>query len=721
MTSNLLGVEFKQIRRWYPGNFSLNFPICLSASNDFAVKNYTNFYLTKKFRVSDILKTDNQKTLTAKITTTIKFGSNCLYFSSVNSDYGKALFDANNEHYLTIEFFENNRCRIYYTDGVLKYYMYYDSSGQILFIKSKYLSFDDSTINPQDFTYVFSENGNRFFLFKNAQNGNFFITNQNSVAVPVRIHDIGLLSYITKEFTLGRNIFVDPSQQLDSCFVTYDTDNNINVSKSDFNLTNNFLLSRPYSPTKSDTDIIVLKNQLLQEDVFSSANSMLSGAITLAVNDMRDYTTIFNDIRQETSIDLELNYVFYNKTYKISPGLNTFTSPSSMYPFSKLNINDTKFVSSGAFSNLTPLHADKVYCLSNTSQNRASGQYLLCTWLSGSPFSENKVWMDRYYYPDLIEKEEAIASAPSLGGTYDNYLESVIQANQGLKDGIVKKKFFDKISDFVFEPGKDYTYERITNQTPLVSKTYCNDYMTNYFEDINRAGMMTFAYYFGNDGDNWTILSERNSIDSGLKIVKTGTDFYMEYKIYDVSSQKYETFSTTAKVSKNNNGIVIFSIDTKKGTGYFMLDNVSVLQFQVSPYQYTVKHLLYNNFYMVKDGTKTDLLLYAKDTGNAFVSSEYTSPGMVFSIPLIFVHLTIDDLYITLPGGMRNGSDNIELLHSTCGPSKFKSNNINVFVKNLDIDNQNILDGIKNTITASLKPFIPANSKINSITFQNFK
>ena len=723
ITSNLLGLEYKQIRRTYPGNLSINFPLCLSGCNDFGVKNYTNFYLTNKFKISDILNVDNNKTLASKITTSIKFGDYVLYANMVDTEYGIPLFDLNTTHPpLTIEFFDNNRCQIYHNEGLYRYYLVVDVDHGLFFVKSKYLSFDTTTINPQDFVYMFAEDERRIFFFKNTTDGNFFITKNGNSAVAVQIYETGIISYITKDLEIGKDIYFDPTQQLDCAFITYNSDNKINSSKSDFNLTNNFLLSREYSFPNVDTNLLILKNQLLQQDVFSSSNNMLSGDSTnLFVNDLREYTTIFNDIPEELSTEIELNYVFYNKTYKISPGTNTFISPSSMYPFTKLNINDSKFISSGAFSNSSPLYSDKIYAISDKPQNSINGQYLLCTWLSGSPFSENKMWVDRYYYPDLIEKETALASEPELIGTYDNYLEKLLQSNQNLKTEVAIAKFFDKKSDFLFEPNKSYTYDRIFLEFPTNSITYCNDFMTSYFENINTSGKMTFAYYFGDEDNDWTIFTDRNSIDCGVTITKTGHILQMTYKIYEPSTQTYETFHTESEIPINNNGIVVFSLDSLRGVGYFMLNNTIVLQFTLAPYQYTIKQLIYNNFYIRVNGTKTDLLLYTWETGNSYISTDFFEPDRVFSIPLMFRHLKIDNLFVTLPCGMRNGSDNIEFLQTACGSSTFKSNNINVLVKNLNIDNENILDGIKDTITTSIKPFLPVNSKINNITFQNFK
>ena len=76
----MVGVGVKQFQRTYPGDYKLNFPICLSASNDFKTKNYSNFYLTNNFKFSDFFSFDNKKLKIYDIKTTIKYGEDFLKF-----------------------------------------------------------------------------------------------------------------------------------------------------------------------------------------------------------------------------------------------------------------------------------------------------------------------------------------------------------------------------------------------------------------------------------------------------------------------------------------------------------------------------------------------------------------------------------------------------------------------------------------------------------------
>ena len=125
-----------------------------------------------------------------------------------------------------------------------------------------------------------------------------------------------------------------------------------------------------------------------------------------------------------------------------------------------ININDTKFVDSGAFSYTQPFLADRVYELDDEGGVKSEDATYLCTWLSGG-VGKRGVWVDRYFYPDLASKEEALSSNDTYNVTYEQLVENLIMNNSSLKTSVEKKYIFDKKSDFVFQPNKRYRYERI--------------------------------------------------------------------------------------------------------------------------------------------------------------------------------------------------------------------------------------------------------------------
>lgn len=733
----MFGITLKQFQRTYPGNFSWNFPLCLKSSNDFKVKNYSNIYLTGQYQFSDIFNFDSSRLKGINISTYLKYGEDYLKFNIADStpysedsryadyiNYGFGSFTntADGSTKFTLSILDDNTCRIFYTYNYIKYYLVADINQKASFIKEKLLSFNSDSVNPQDFKYLFSEKRNAIQFFKDTPDGYFYMTREGNELSLFELEDNNAVTYVSKTpFTIDRNIYTYPDTTLNTSFICYNNDNSIDESKSLFNLNNNFLLHRKYSDIGSIVDIIPLKNQLLQDDVFSSCNVLLSSnSKNLFVDGLREYTSINQDIKEENTEELELNYVFYNKSYKIKPGINEIIAPDSLYPFSKLNINDAKFISSGSFAFNTPQYSDKVYSLSEDSHNLLNGQYLLCTWLSGAPNSKEKVWVDRYYYPDRATKQEAISGRNTVEGTYDDLIENLIQTNIDIKNSVDTKKFFDKKSDLVFESGKTYTYNRISSQElpGIISNVSSSE--VNYFKKINNSNKFTFGFYFDGDSTNWTVYSDINAIDCGLKIQKTNQILTLNYTLFDPSDNTYLNYSISSDIKQLKENFVCVSIDAIKGIGYFFLNNIVIKTFDIPIYQYVKKQLIYGDFYINFNNTK--LNIYKSDKVKVpFLSTNYTDSNLVFIIPILDNKSNIDNIYITLPCGMSNSIDNIEYLQSVCGSSTFKSNNININLKNINIQNENILQGIKDSITSSVRGVLPVNTSINTITFPNYK
>lgn len=742
----MVGVNIKQFQRTYLGNYKWNFPLCLSKSSDFKIKNYTNFYLTDTYKFSDLFNIDSSKLKAVNISTTIQYGESYLQFKLADSfpyaevdryddhiNYGYCNFTnlSGDDCNFTISIFDNNRCNIYHTYDYKKYYLVTDINNELAFIKEKLVDFDSLKTNPQDFKYMLSEDQISIQLFKSTESGEFFITKVGNGLKMNEIISDNIVTYLAQPpFRLQRNIYTYPNISLNTSFITYNNTNTINYDKSTFNLKNNFLIHKKYNKNSSVVDVIPLKNQLLQDDVYASGNNMIySSDNGLFVESLRNYVSISQDIKEETTDELDLNYVFYNKSYDIVSGSNYFTSPSSMYPFTRLNINDSKFIDCGAFSFDTPQYADKVYHISKELQNSDNGQYLLCTWLSGAPQSPNKVWIDRYYYPDRIEKSEALNNRPVYTSTYDDYIESLILNNTSVRSSVDEKKFFDKLSDFAFTPNENYLYERIktTNLASLSSNiNVCNNYQfnypTNYFNLINASNKFTIGFYFMGNDSNWIVKSDVNAIESGVFFEKIEDKLHIRYQLFDPSNGTFKLFEIKTPYKKLNENFVSVSVDAITGVGYFFLNSETVKSFTLPIYQYVKKQLLYGDLFVLKNQIKTNILVYdGNDITTPFISDKFTDPNLIFTLPILNGKLKINDLIITLPCGMRNSVDNVEYFQSVCGSSAFKSNNINVIIKNLNISNKNILKGIENSITTSLEGVLPINNKINQVQFDNYK
>jgi hypothetical protein len=430
------------------------------------------------------------------------------------------------------------------------------------------------------------------------------------------------------------------------------------------------------------------------------------------MKEMRSYTSIFNDIDSEKDESLSLNYVFYNKPYVIKSGINTIKAPSDLNPFIKININDTKFVESGAFSYTTPLYADKVYKLDNNN-GYTDGQNYLCTWLSGSPLSDNKIWVDRYYYPDRIEKASALATNSTFNITYTDLIEQLVSGNELIKQSLSAYQVFDKKSDFIIEPNDVFVYERL-NALPNISSP--NEVLgceieninifneINYFENINTDGVFTIFFTFSGDSTNWSFSSRRNNIDGGLNIDKNSDNISFLLNLYDPSNENIIGFDATTNFKKLKINTLVFAIDTINGQGYFNLNGISIKDFTFNKSQFFGKKILFGDF--VDNNHIQNFKIYTR----------YIDFDESLILPYINGLQSIDTLVITIPSGQRNSEDEIELLQSVCNNQTFKSNHVDILIKNISLPD-NIKNELKRIVTETCKSFSPLTSEVNNIEF----
>ena len=247
----------------------------------------------------------------------------------------------------------------------------------------------------------------------------------------------------SRAIKLSQDVNLNIPSPYNTSFITYNREGKIDEDNSDFHLPSNYLLYSSSNKHCQDFNIINLKNIVNTQDSFNSSNNLLStSSSTIFAQELREYTSIFSDIDSEQNEVLALNYVYNNFDVLITPGATFFETPSSMEPFNQLNINDTKFADCGAFSFTKPDLSDRVYRFDDDSVKHENATYL-CTWLSGA-IGQRGIWVDRYYYPDLVEKEIALASSPSFEVTYDQQVEHLIKNNSTLKSSVTDKLYFDK-------------------------------------------------------------------------------------------------------------------------------------------------------------------------------------------------------------------------------------------------------------------------------------
>lgn len=700
-----------KFERYYDGGYKFNFYNAFSNIRDIKYKNYSIFYLTEENKQSTVTIKNDNVIKSTKFLTYLKFGdiyadfkpkdTSLLGLSSIYNNYdcyGDYTFSntSSNTTNFIIELKDDNICNIYAVYNYKKYYLTQDTDNTVNFYTKKL------GLSGINFNYIYSESNNSLCLFRN--NGNCkLLTKQGNTLTLVAFTSANKILAPLNVIKIDKKIYTNLDENDNFTLVGYDESNTIPNNLIERDLTNNYLLHSE----NDNVEVVVLKNQLTQEDIFTSGNTLISSNNSpFFMKEMRTYTSIFNDIDSEKDESLSLNYVFYNKPYVIKQGKNTIVAPNNLNPFKKININDTKFVESGSFSYTTPLYADKVYKLDN-SNGYTDGQNYLCTWLSGSPLSNEKVWVDRYYYPDRIEKQAALATNSTFNITYTDLIEQLVSGNDLAKQSLSAYQVFDKKSDFAIEPNDTFVYERLASLPEINSSdeiAICGINNTNYFDKINTDGVFSIFFTFDGNGKNWAFSSRRNNINAGLDINKNNDNISFLMRLYDPSNETIIGFDATVGFKKLKVNSVVVAIDTINGKGYFNLNGVNVKEFFFDISQFFGKKILFGDFDV------TD------DINNLKIYSKYITFEESLVIPYLNGLESIDTLVITLPCGQRNSEDEIELLQSVCNNQTFKSNHIDVLIRNINVPD-NIKNDLKKIIEETCKSFSPLTSEVNNIEF----
>jgi len=428
--------------------YNVFFNEILHNSRDHSINNYSIYYLTDNKKLSDyvdITKVDNNN---YHLVTYIK---NSGYYLSVSDiTQGLQISDTPTNYFEIC--FENEKCYIktFVNNTVNEegdnigtiYYLMLTPTGNI--------GITDDINNKVKFNYILDED--KLYLFNHEDSGS-----QNGV--------ITLIESIFKVIT-GSTSYFDESQTF---ILTNPSNikNNVNINtgfgvygnktldidhyKSIYDLSNNILMNSQYSYLDGDNidvDLLVLKNQVTPRGYLSKTD------LTPNLN-FREYTSLFTGSNQETgNALLTLNYNYYLTDLQIKPGVNTFTTPSSLSPLpSSININDIAFEDSGAFGYVNPSLADKIYKLNDNNLIKSYA------WLSCSDLDDKGIWLSRYYNP-LLTNVQNIATNPAKVINNVTDIDKIFyEHNEIVKDG-----YIDIVSDLTINPSTTYIYKRITNR-----------------------------------------------------------------------------------------------------------------------------------------------------------------------------------------------------------------------------------------------------------------
>lgn len=271
---------------------------------------------------------------------------------------------------------------------------------------------------------------------------------------------------------------------LNSSWLSFADPNNVQVDleRSLTNIDSQCLFHIQYNNIDEDfastVNIIPLKNHMSSMDNAIRGDYMNNTEQNIPNIDFREYTTLRTGSNQEFgSTVITLNYTFYDTEYIVNPGEDfTFNVraddntlgegvSAALYPFIKLNINDTNFVKNGAFGSTAPFLSDKIKKLQQNSQFINNGRYLN-TWLYQSEKNPYGIWLDRYYYPDKISKREALQGKSHFDpSSFTDIIDADYYASDKGGESFLAMTedilYFDKVSDLVLEPDTQYIYSRV--------------------------------------------------------------------------------------------------------------------------------------------------------------------------------------------------------------------------------------------------------------------
>jgi len=485
----------KDYRSSYSG-INLTLDECLSSARDTSSNKYSNFYLSNEFKYDNFLSLDSL-TLgdTYTFTTYIAINSSGGLNNKtryLNLDIGTPEFSNGYNYnfvenlfvdtsYFEIEFLENNKCTISNEYEFVKRYFSYDYLSNSF----KFISAFNSELN--EFNYSYDKNENLLTLSKKIYDKeNYltfdiitslftFVSASSGTATFDTFSADQILKLRNNNSTLGNNLS-SSNYVYKKPYNTGELFVDLQTSTYDYNsnylFNNEFYSIKPYKKANLDLNLINLKNQKTVN------NDQSYGGVFINEPQFkhRYYENIFTGVNQEKgNYNIGLGFASYTISKKLKPDtLSYFHIPYDIYPYGKLNVNDSSLVISGAIPSDTPYFADKIFKklgnykysspFGNTSDTQ-TGDYL-CTWLSGSDtINEKGIWVDRYYDPANISYYDALVNPSNdLTTNFDT-----ASANSNIDNK--KYDLFDKISDLTFEKGALYAYHHIgkNNATSFVN------------------------------------------------------------------------------------------------------------------------------------------------------------------------------------------------------------------------------------------------------------
>lgn len=618
-------VSFNQRKVTYEQGFAFNEIQALTYTYDNSINNYTSHYLTDKKFLTDIFSFNTKQTTKNTITTPLIFASlnpasvpkylyvekdSGLSANNVQRRYNvRALSstDFDNSIYVELEFISDKFLRIKHNNGKYDFFLNTTTGKELVFYSYKSTPQEVVTEGSDMFRYIIDSDG-YMQLFKNTGDTLNIITLSGSKLALSPILS-GRIVKSSENLIKLNYTFNNPLFKSNVSWVSYNINkiNELSIDdlRSDYNRQSQYLLHTSYSENTSGLNInyLTLNNDRSEKGHIKRGSNMFYGSPSVPDAQFREYTALYTGQDQEKGNDnISLNYVFFDKDITARSGTDTyFTVPSSIYPYEKLNINDTRFTLNGSLGGPSPRVSDKIYLTRKYTSQYNNGRYL-CTWLSASRTQDIGLWVDRYYYPDAISKEEALGGKPVYNPSFYDSVDSSDILNN--KFSVIRGAFFDKKSDLALEPGANLRYERLDESNYVDIVTASQPYVSG------------FNTYFNTQN---TSVPYQNS-----EILFNG-DRYNKYEVANINAAGQFTLSFEAY------------IDPSKTYGYQLLGNKTTHGFGVR------NDVLITPFIYVKQGNQ----LHIFNSDNVFLTKVYFDTD----IQDVIIGKPLEDFFVVCDNG----------------------------------------------------------------------
>ena len=518
---------------------SLNLNNTLANNVDISNNNYTTMMMSDLTRVGDIVSLDlTTNQYPEQFTTSIVFdafptpdGSSKylkvlprtddsdvrdIIFGNVtinNINYTSFYYDQDptddNGLYFSVNLIDRETLTVSHNDNYANVYLTMTNSGDVTLETAPL----DTPSDDQKFNYILNNQTGELILLKYFDGIKKYVSSDGTNIIPM------LPDASQPNFPFSAIIRTIPYKKtaskltIPNNWVSYKTSgdqNNleINESKSYENIFSNYVFSNQYASitgTGMNMDLMQLKNQLT-----SSYESNRGNPFPNYIEcDHREYDRIFTGTNQIKGLsDIHFGYNSYSTDINIPVDKITyFHAPQGMYPYEKININDSGLIEAGAIGGDSPIVSDKLF--KKAADYKYNSPYgaptdeetgvWLCTWLKSSiesPWdssakydkdilvsfkskvyqslktntgvnpSTNRltwvelpeqapVWVDRYYNPERFSAQQALEFTEQYV-VYKSKFNHIVTTLSAQQDYI-----FDKLSDVTFEPGALYAYYRV--------------------------------------------------------------------------------------------------------------------------------------------------------------------------------------------------------------------------------------------------------------------